>query len=101
MKMDSRMKSRMDEKWMKKANCEQPYCKNDATVCHGVRSGNCKLLITGQHSILVSFTHSNPKRSLRLSTVLVHCRTAVSGDGKIEEHDEQVALEDVIVENWL
>ena len=25
--MNLRMKSKMDEKWMKKANCEQPYCK--------------------------------------------------------------------------
>ena len=29
MKMKSRMKSKMDEKWMKKANCEQPYCRLD------------------------------------------------------------------------
>ena len=28
MTMNSRMKSKMDEKWMKKANCEQPYCCN-------------------------------------------------------------------------
>ena len=26
--MNSKMKSKMDEKWMKKANCEQPYCCN-------------------------------------------------------------------------
>ena len=35
MKMNSRMKSKMDEKWMKKANCEQPYCSDvfNFTVC--------------------------------------------------------------------
>ena len=26
MKMKTKMKSKMNEKWMKKANCEQPYC---------------------------------------------------------------------------
>jgi hypothetical protein len=27
MKMKTKMKSKMNEKWMKKANCEQPYCR--------------------------------------------------------------------------
>ena len=29
MKMKAKMKSKMDEKWMKKANCERPYYIND------------------------------------------------------------------------